>query len=172
MVKQYISAVLEDLVGEYILNISKEKLKVSTIKGKIKLDNVELDGDFIGSHILSAVGLSGFGVLSCWARRLQINIPWKNLDNEPTSLEIRGMHLICVPLLPTTANRVYYGGGVDSSLSLRTRAKRAALARFERNFFSGRIPGEDLQQQMQQQQQERNGEDGDVLSYSGRRRQY
>eukprot|EP00985_Skeletonema_marinoi_P000446 scaffold162_cov117-Skeletonema_marinoi.AAC.1 len=82
------------------------------------------------------------------------------------------MHLICVPLLPTTANRVYYGGGVDSSLSLRTRAKRAALARFERNFFSGRIPGEDQQQQMQQQQQERNGEDGDVLSYSGRRRQY
>lgn len=82
------------------------------------------------------------------------------------------MHLICVPLLPSTANRVYYGGGVDSSLSLRTRAKRAALARFERNFFSGRIPGEDQQQQMMQQQQ-RNGENGDVvLSYSGRRRQY
>ncbi len=172
--------VLEDLVGEYILNISKEKLKVSTIKGKIKLDNVELDGDFIGSHILSAVGLSGFGVLSCWAQRLQINIPWKNLDNEPTSLEIRGMHLICVPLLPATANRVYYGGGVDSSLSLRTRAKRAALARLERNFFSGRIPGEEnqqqqwmmMQQQQQQQQQVQQREDEDVLSYSGRRRQY
>ena len=81
------------------------------------------------------------------------------------------MHLICVPLLPTTANRVYYGGGVDSSLSLRTRAKRAALARFERNFFSGRLPGEGQQEQMQQKH-ERNGENGDVLSYSGRRRTY
>ena len=155
---------LEDLVGEYVLNISKEKLKISTIKGKIKLENVELDGDFIGSHILSAMGLSGFGVLSCWARRLQINIPWKNLDNEPTSLEIRGVHLICVPLLPSTANRVYYGGGADSTVSLRTRAKRAALARFERRFFSGKIPGEELVQQ--------NGHDGDVLSYNGRRRRY
>ena len=163
---------LEDLVGEYVLNISKEKLKVSTIKGKIKLDNVELDGDFIGSHILSGLGLglSGFGVLSCWARRLQINIPWKNLDNEPTSLEIRGMHLICVPLLPTTANRVYYGG-MDSALSLRTRAKRAALARLERNFFSGRIPGEN-QHHRHVQQQGGSGENNDVLSYSGRRRQY
>ena len=162
-----LTTVLEDLVGEYVLNISKEKLKISTIKGKIKLENVELDGDFIGSHILSAMGLSGFGVLSCWARRLQINIPWKNLDNEPTSLEIRGVHLICVPLLPSTANRVYYGGGTDSTLSLRTRAKRAALARFERRFFSGKIPGEELVQQ-----NGHDGDDGGVLSYNGRRRRY
>ena len=134
------------------------------------------------------MGLSGFGVLSCWARQLQINIPWTNLESEPTSLEVRGVHLICVPLLPATANRVYYygggGGGVeDSSLSLRTRAKRAALARLERNFFSGRIPGEvdhqeqqqqqqRMQMQQQQQKQGRNGENGDILSYSGRRRQY
>ena len=41
---------LEDLIGEYVLNISKENLKLAALKGRIKLDNVELDGDYIGSH--------------------------------------------------------------------------------------------------------------------------
>lgn len=171
--------VLEDLIGEYVLNISKENLKLAALKGKVKLDNVELDGDFIGSHVLGAVGLSGFGVLSCWARSLQINVPWSNLD-EPTCLEIHGMHLVCVPLLPTTANRMYYGGGISGSvasshtsssrevmqqMSLRTRAKRSALARFERNFFSGRMHGEEPQLEREQN-------DSKTLKYNGRRRRW
>ena len=131
-----------------MLNISKENLKLAALRGQIKLENVELDGDVIGSHVLGAVGLSGFGVLSCWARTLKINIPWTNLDT-PTSLEIHGMHLLCVPLLPTTANRVYYGGQ-----TLQTKAKRSALARFERNYLSGRIQGEGPRQEGYQNDRE------------------
>ena len=127
-------------MGEYVLNISKENLKLAALRGQIKLENVELDGDVIGSYVLGAVGLSGFGVLSCWARTLKISIPWTNLD-APTSLEIHGMHLVCVPLLPTTANRTYFGGQ-----TLQTKAKRSALARFERNYISGRIQGEGPQE--------------------------
>lgn len=149
--------VLEDLVGEYVLNISKENLKLAALRGQIKLDNVELDGDVIGSYVLGAVGLSGFGVLSCWARTLKINIPYTNLD-APTSLEIHGMHLVCVPLLPTTANRTYYGGQ-----TLQTKAKRSALARFERNYYSGRIPGEGPQQDSYPN-------DRTMHSFNGRRR--
>eukprot|EP00978_Attheya_sp_CCMP212_P024007 scaffold74702_cov53-Attheya_sp.AAC.3 len=134
---------MEDWLGEYILNISKENIKVAAIRGKIKLDNVQLDGDLIGSHILGAVGLSGFGVLSCWARSLRVSVNWKNLEKEPTRFEIRGVHLVCVPLLPSTATRMYGSGtAVDPRCTLRTRAKRSALARFERNYFSQRIPGE------------------------------
>lgn len=130
-------------MGEYILNISKENIKIAALRGKIKLENVQLDGDLIGSHILGAVGLSGFGVLSCWARTLKAVVPLKNLEKEPTRFEIHGFHLVCVPLLPSTANREYGAGtAVDPRCTLRTRAKRSALARFERNYFSGRIPGE------------------------------
>ena len=169
---------LEDLIGEYVLNISKENLKLAALSGKIKLDNIELDGDYIGSHVIGALGLQGFGVLSCYAKSLQIHVPWKNLD-EPTSLEIHGMHLVCVPLLPTTATRVYYGGGISGGssasqstfhdgtprCSLRTRAKRSAIARFERKFFSGRIPGEGPEIEK---------EEGDnrTLNYNGRRQQW
>lgn len=184
--------VLEDLIGEYVVNISKDKIKLAALKGKIKLEDVELDGDFIGSHILGAVGLQGFGVLSCSAKTrklncstlpmrydfptylnkchsilclVQINIPWANLD-EPTVMEIHGMHLLCVPLLPTTATRIYCGGlgSLHSSrvrCSLRTRAKRSALARFERNFFAGRISGEGPNL-------ESLGINSDTLDYHGR----
>ena len=134
---------LEELLGEYVLNISKENLKVGILRGKVKLDNVQLDGDLIGSHILGAVGLSGFGVLSCWAHKFRITVPWSALEKEPTRIEIRGMHLLCVPLLPSTALLQFGSGTVsDPRCSLRTRVKRSALARFERNFFAGRIPGE------------------------------
>ena len=160
--KAYLAAVLEDLVGEYVLNISKENLKLAALRGKIKLENVEIDGDLIGSHILGAVGLSGFGVLSCWAKSLKINIPLTNLD-APTSMEIHGMHLVAVPLLPTTANRKYHG-----PQTLRTRAKRSAIARYERNYFSGRIADEGPQQEIYLN----DNDDEDTLSYNGRRRRW
>ena len=130
-------------MGEYVLNMSHDKLKIAALLGKIKLDNVQLDGDLIGSHVLGAVGLSGFGILSCWARTVRISVPWKNLEKEPTRFEVQGVHLVCVPLMPSTATKMYGAGTQqDPRCTLRTRAKRSVLARLERNYFSGRIPGE------------------------------
>lgn len=182
---------LEDLIGEYVLNITSTNLKLAALSGKIKLDNVELDGDYIGSHVIGALGLRGFGVLSCHAKSLCIKVPWKNLDAASAEMEIAGMHLVCVPLLPTTAARMYYGGGISGGgggassssssssnndgggtnmprrCSLRTRAKRSAIARFERSFFSGRVAGEGPQI-------EKEVCDGDrtTLNYNGRRRRW
>jgi len=51
--------VMEEFLGEYIINLAKENLQVAVLRGKLKLDNVQLDGDLIGSHVLGAVGLSG-----------------------------------------------------------------------------------------------------------------
>ena len=133
----------EDIIGEYVLNITKENIKIAAHRGKIKLENVQLDGDLIGSHVLGAAGLSGFGILSCWARTMTIAVPLTNLEKEPTRFELQGLHLICVPLLPATAHKKYGAGtAVDPRCTLRTRAKRSALARYERNYYGGRVPGE------------------------------
>lgn len=134
---------MEEVFGEYVLNISKDNLKIAAIRGKIKLENVQLDGDLLGSHILGAVGLSGFGVLSCSAKSIKITIPWNNLEKEPTRFQVRGIHLVCVPLTPSTAN-ILYGSGtkIDPRCSLRTRAKRLILGRFERNYWNGLVPDE------------------------------
>jgi len=134
---------MEEVFGEYILNISKENLKIAALQGKIKLENVQLDGDLIGSHVLGAFGLLGFGVLSCSAKSIKISVPWKNLEKEPTRFEVRGLHLVCVPLMPSTANKMYGAGTkADPRCTLRTRAKRLVLARFERNYWNGQISGE------------------------------
>lgn len=134
---------LEEVFGEYVLNISKDDLKIAALRGKIALENVQLDGDMIGGHILGAFGLSGFGVLSCSAKSVQISVPWKNLEKETTRFEIRGIHLVCVPLISSTANNLYGAGTRQDPLcTLRTRAKRLALSRLERNFWNGLIPGE------------------------------
>ena len=50
---------MEEFLGEYIINIAKQNLQVAVLRGKVKLDNVQLDGDLIGSHVLGAVGLTG-----------------------------------------------------------------------------------------------------------------
>jgi N-terminal region of Chorein or VPS13/Vacuolar sorting-associated protein 13, N-terminal len=134
---------MEEVFGEYILNISKEKLRIAAMKGEIKLDDVQLDGDLVGSHFFGMFGLSNFGVLSCSAKSIRISVPWKQLEKEPTRFEVDGVHLVCVPLTPTTANQIYGSGtSVDPRCSLRTRAKRLTLARYERNFWNGLIPGE------------------------------
>ena len=133
----------EELFGEYVLNMSKENLKIAAVRGKIKLENVQLDGDLIGGFLLGPVGLSGFGVLSCSAKLVKISVPWKNIEKEPTKFEIRGLHLVCVPLIPSTANKMYGAGStVDPRCTLRTRSKRLVLARFERRYWNGQHPGE------------------------------
>jgi hypothetical protein len=143
MAKQVIIGAIEEVLGEYILNIDKENLKIAALRGKVRLENVQLDGDLLGSHILGAVGLAGFGILSCWAKSVKITVPLTNLEKEPTRFEMRGVHLICLPLLPSTAHKMYGAGtAVDPRCTLRTRAKRSKLVRFEDNFMSGRIPNE------------------------------
>ena len=143
MAKQAILTTLEEQIGEYVLNIDKENLKIAALRGRIKLENVQLDGDLLGSHILGAVGLSGFGILSCWAKSMKMTIPLQNLEKEPTRIELKGLHLLCLPLLPSTAQKMFGAGNTsDPRCTLRTRAKRSKLWRFEKNFMSGRIPGE------------------------------
>ncbi len=141
--KKIIIKLMQDVLGEYITNIPPSSLSVFLLRGKVKLENVQLDGDLIGSHVLSTMGLSGFAVLSCTARTLRFSIPWGKLEKEPTVIELSGVQLVCVPLLPSNAMRVF-GSGTrhDPKCTLRTRVKRSALARFERNFFGWRIPGE------------------------------
>lgn len=87
--------------------------------------------------------LKGFAVISCTAAHLRASIPWLKIEKEPIKLELVGLQLICVPLLPSNATKIH-GAGTDKDpkCTLRTRVKRSAIARFERNFFSWRIPGE------------------------------
>ena len=90
--------VAEDVIGEYVLNISKENIKIAAHRGKIKLENVQLDGDLIGSHVLGAAGLSGFGVLSCWAKSRSASPPRDGSATSPTPKD-------CLPKpTPSTLN--------------------------------------------------------------------
>jgi Vacuolar sorting-associated protein 13, N-terminal len=173
---------VEEVFGEYILNMSKDNLKIAALRGKIKLENVQLDGELIGSHVLGAVpglnlhqpqsmssaasatvgspfggaggggggmmqggqsqqvGAPALAILSCSAKSIKVIVPWKTLEKEPTRIEVRGVHLVCVPLLPSTANKMYGAGTLlDPQCSLRTRAKRHVLARLERNFWNGQL---------------------------------
>lgn len=134
---------MEEVIGEYVLNMSKESIRIAAMKGEIKLNDVQLDGDLVGSHFFGLVGLSNFGILSCSAKSLRISVPWTQLEKEPTRFDMEGVHLVCVPLMPSTANKTYGSGtAVDPRCTLRTRAKRLTLARLERNFWNGQIPGE------------------------------
>lgn len=134
---------LEEVFGEYVLNISKENLRIAALRGKLKLEHVQLDGEVLGSMILGVVGLEGFGILSCSAESVKISVPWSNLEREPTKFEIKGIHLVCVPLVPSTAHKLYgQGTQVDPRCTLRTRAKRLTLSRLERLFWNGQIPNE------------------------------
>lgn len=125
------------------MNISRENLRIAALRGKVRLEKVQLDGEMIGSIILGAVGLEGFGILSCYAESVKISVPWSTLERDPTKFEVKGVHLVCVPLMPSTAHKMYGGGTqTDPRCTLRARAKRLTLSRLERQFWNGQIPGE------------------------------
>ena len=118
-------------------------MRIAALRGKLKLENVQLDGEVLGSMILGAVGLEGFGILSCSAEFVKISVPWSNIEREPTKFEVKGIHLVCVPLVPSTAHKLYGGGTqIDPRCTLRARAKRLTLSRLERLFWNGQIPDE------------------------------
>ena len=60
MAKQVILGALEEVIGEYVVNIDREHLKIAALRGKVKLENVQLDGDLLGGHIL------GYLEAMCW----------------------------------------------------------------------------------------------------------
>ena len=131
---------MEEVFGEYILNLSNENLKIAALRGRIKLENVQLDGDMIGSHVLNAVGLqsTSFGILSCSVQSMHVIIPWNKLEQEASKMILDGVHMVCVPLVPLTAHKKYGAGTkTDPQCTLRTRLKRLLLSRLERNFWNG-----------------------------------
>ena len=143
MAKQVIINTIEDILGNYILNIDKEKIKVAALRGKITLDNVQLDGDVLSGHVFQKIGLSGFGILSCWAKHVVVTIPLKNVEEEVTKIELHGVHLLCLPLLPATAHLTFGAGSIlDPRCTLRTRVKRTKLNQYEKSYMAGKIPGE------------------------------
>ena len=140
-----LSTGMEELFGEYILNMSKENLKIAALRGRVKLENVQLDGDMIGSHVLNAVGLqsTSFGVLSCSVQSINVIIPWNKLEQESSKMILEGVHMVCVPLVPLTAHKKYGAGTkMDPQCALKTRLKRLLLSRLERNFWNGRYAEE------------------------------
>lgn len=190
----YKSTALEEVLGEYIMNLPREQLSLAALRGTLTMENVPLDGDVLIRHMFSGMGLlqqaaggvgeqtggstadpfgsassnntasastlpnnttssgqpppivlnsSNVGVLSCVAEKIVMTIPWRKLEVEPTSCWVSGVHLLCVPLTPTTATRVYQTTNTtsDSSVPLRTLSKQCALARLERVYWTGLMHG-------------------------------
>ena len=129
--KASVADALESLIGEYVLNISKENIKVSVLRGKVKLDNVQLDGDAMASLLFDS---NDFAVLSCQAKQLKCSVHWSLLEKEPARMEFKHLHLLVVP--------VSYASHSKYAVMLRSKAKRSALARLERNFLAGKMPDE------------------------------
>ena len=132
--KGTVADTLESLIGEYVLNISKENIKMNVLRGKVKLDNVDLDGDAIASLMFSDSDYNDFAVLSCQACQLKCSINWGSLEKEPATMEFRSVHLLVVPVSYTSHSKY--------AVMLRSKAKRSALARLERNFLAGKLPDE------------------------------
>lgn len=130
-IKSAIVEGLESVVGEFVLNISKENIKLSVLRGKLKLENVQLDGDAIGSLFFKN---NDFCVLDCQAKSLKFSLNWNMLEKEPVRAELNGVNMLVVPITNSSQ--------MPHAIMLRTKCKRSALARLERNFMGGKIPGE------------------------------
>ena len=86
-----VASILEKHLGQYVLGLKKENLKIAVNNGTVYLENLEVNRSLFESLNLPITVKRG-----CIGK-LQVSIPWTNLEKEPTSLLIEDICLLVIP---------------------------------------------------------------------------
>ncbi|KAJ1434358.1 N-terminal region of Chorein, a TM vesicle-mediated sorter-domain-containing protein, partial [Ochromonadaceae sp. CCMP2298] len=92
MAKSLLLNVLVDVLGNYVEGLSKENLKVGVWSGTIELHNLKLRATALDDLNLPIKVERGS------LKRLQVKIPWANLESKPVTVILDGIYLQAGPL--------------------------------------------------------------------------
>ena len=86
-----VASILEKHLGQYVLGLKKENLKIAVKNGTVFLENLEVNKmAFESLNIPITVKRGCIG-------KLQVCIPWTSLEKDPTSLIIQDICLLLTP---------------------------------------------------------------------------
>lgn len=92
MAKSLLLNILVDILGNYVEDLTKDNLKLAVWSGTIELFNLKLKSTALDKLNLPVKVLRGS------LKKLQLKIPWTNLESKPVSVIMDGMFLETGPV--------------------------------------------------------------------------
>ena len=102
MAKKAILEVLENTIGQYVLNLDAESLNVAIWSGKIELQSLQLDIAAVNSELAQRAHdapnlASPFRVTEGRFEKVQLDVPWTNLSSKPVIFRAKGLYVWMEP---------------------------------------------------------------------------
>jgi vacuolar protein sorting-associated protein 13A/C len=92
MAKELVLNTLLKFLGEYVVGITRENFKFGLFSGRVALNNLSLNPEFITKLRIPVRVVYGN------IDQLEINIPWQALGSQPLKVYLQGINLLVAPL--------------------------------------------------------------------------
>ena len=93
-----VAAVLQRLLGHYVLGLERRNLRLAVWSGRVVLENLSLRPDALLGLVPAKLQVGTIG-------RLEMVVPWHKLGSMPVSLELHDVYVLATPLNEETSWR-------------------------------------------------------------------
>lgn len=93
-----VAAILQRLLGHYVLGLERRNLRLAVWSGRVVLENLSLRPDALLGLVPAKLQVGTIG-------RLEMVVPWHKLGSMPVSLELHDVYVLATPLNEETSWR-------------------------------------------------------------------
>jgi len=131
MLEGVVADVLARVLGQYVLGIDRDSVRVGVWSGRLELGRLALRAEALAT-LFESLGLDLPVVVSSGTvESLAVDVPWKRLGSEPVKVSVRSLALVAQPVTAATTTAAATDAGVpsaDARAERETRLKRATLS--------------------------------------------
>ncbi|GAB0494523.1 hypothetical protein MMPV_005817 [Pyropia vietnamensis] len=126
MLEGIVADVLARVLGQYVLGIDRDSVRVGVWSGRLELGRLCLRAEALAT-LFESLGLDLPVVVSSGTlQSLSVDVPWKRLGSEPVKVSVRSLALVAVPVIAAATGPA--AATADARAEREARLKRATLS--------------------------------------------
>lgn len=126
MLEGVVADVLARVLGQYVLGIDRDSVRVGVWSGRLELGRLCLRAEALAT-LFESLGLDLPVVVSSGTlQSLSVDVPWKRLGSEPVKVSVRSLALVAAPVIAAATGPA--AATADARAERDARLKRATLS--------------------------------------------
>lgn len=126
MLEGVVADVLARVLGQYVLGIDRDSVRVGVWSGRLELGRLALRAEALAT-LFESLGLDLPVVVSSGTlQSLSVDVPWKRLGSEPVKVSVRSLALVAAPVIAAATGPA--AATADARAEREARLKRATLS--------------------------------------------
>lgn len=126
MLEGVVADVLARVLGQYVLGIDRDSVRVGVWSGRLELGRLALRAEALAT-LFESLGLDLPVVVSSGTlQSLSVDVPWKRLGSEPVKVSVRSLALVAAPVIAAATGPA--AATADARVEREARLKRATLS--------------------------------------------